>query len=177
MRWLLLLAALSLLSGCTEPAAEPAEGEVPADDEPRRTARGGDRDGDDDDEEEPELEPVELLRTPLTFAGQGPESFDLTVPPGIVAVGFMFTGDVGFQQSGLRLELTGCGTYDTGVGFSGSTGMGVSYSDRLCGAATPGPATVTISATLLVFEGTFILTGYTPVEGSTAPPGNATADS
>lgn len=173
MRWM-PFAIVMLLAGCAGPAAEEPPQEAPADDDPGRTGRGGtiDDDGDEGDEDDPDLQPVELLRTPLTFAGQGPESFDLTVPPGLVMVGFEFTGAT-FEQSGMRLELTGCGTYDTGVGFTGSTGS-AQYSDRLCEAPTPGPATVTISATLMVFEGTFVLTGFTPAAAS-GPGGNATA--
>ena len=170
---MLPLAIALLLAGCNAPAADDPPAEVP-DDDPGRTARGGGSLGDDEEGDEQELQAVELLQTPLTFAGQGPESFDVTVPPGIVAVGFEFRGDVGFQQSGLRIELTGCGTYDTGVGFTGSTGSGVSYSDQLCNEAPAGPATVTISATFMVFDGTFTLTGYSPVDpgsGGSATPG------
>lgn len=124
------------------------------------------------DEGDDELQAIELLRTPLTFAGQGPESFDVTVPPGVVAVGFEFTGGATFSQSGMRIELTDCGTYDTGTGFSGSTG-GAYYADTLCREPVPGAATVTISATVMVFDGTFVLTGYAPMDA--AAPSNATA--
>ncbi|MHB1260818.1 MAG: hypothetical protein ACYC2H_03795 [Thermoplasmatota archaeon] len=168
------LLALALLAGCSQaPQGDAPVGE-PTGDDPGRTARGGSGGGDDDSEEEIELEAVELLRTPLTMAGQGPESFDLTVPDGIVAVDFAFTGSPTFDQSGLRIELTGCGSYDSGLGFWGSTGGG-GYQDRLCEEAAPGPATVTISATLLVFDGTFVLTGFTPAANATAPASNSTA--
>ena len=171
MRGALLLAVVVLLAGCNAPPAEQPAQEVP-DDDPGRTARGGGVDPDAEDEED--LQPVELLRTPLTMAGQGPESFDLTVPTGIVAVDFAFTGSPTFDQSGLRIELTGCGSYDLGLGFFGTAGGG-SYEDRLCEEAAPGPATVTISATLLVFDGTFALTGFTPAANATAPASNSTA--
>lgn len=176
MRWLPpLIVALVLLPGCAEPAAEEPEPDVPADDEPRRTARGGAGSA-DGDEEEREVRPVELLRTPLTFVGQGPESFDLEVPPGVVAVGFEFSGGMAFQQSGMRIELSDCGTYGTGTGISGSMGLGGGYyADTLCREAMPGPATVTISATAMVFDGTFTLTGFVPMDAATGG-GNATAN-
>ncbi len=166
------LLALVLLAGCNEAPPEATVDGEPADDQPRRTARGGS--GPEDEEEEPELEPVELLRTPLTMAGQGPESFDLTVPEGIVEVSFEFSNGQALEESGLRIELTGCGSYDGGLGSSGSVG-GVSRSGDLCGEATPGPATVTISATLLAFDGTFALIGFTPAGNATAPASNGTA--
>ncbi|MEA3166039.1 MAG: hypothetical protein QOJ26_908, partial [Thermoplasmata archaeon] len=124
--------------------------------------------------DEPELEPVELLRTPLTIAGQGPESFDLTVPEGITAVQFEFTGGPAFTESGLHVELSDCGVYDGGLSSS-TSGGGAYYSQKLCGDAAAGPAKVTISATVMVFDGTFILTGFTPAANATAPPANATA--
>src|SRR5687767_9774344 len=104
MRGMLPLAIVVLLAGCNAPAAEAPAGVPDEDPEPGRTARGGGVDVDDEDEEE--LQPVELLRTPLTMAGQGPESFDLTVPPGLVAVAFAFNGGTTFSESGLRVELT-----------------------------------------------------------------------
>lgn len=166
-----LMLALSLLAGCSQAPPDDTGAAAPQDGDPGRTARGGS--AGEDAEEEVELEAVELLRVPLTMAGQGPESFDLTVPSGIVAVDFAFTGSPTFEQSGLRVELTGCGSYDSSIGFSGTTGGG-GYQDRLCREATPGPATVTVSATLLVFDGMFVLTGYTPAANATAPPTNAT---
>jgi hypothetical protein len=163
-----VLLASALLAGCNQAPPETGAQE-PADDDPGRTARGSPGNGDEDSGDEPELEPVELLRTPLAITGQGPESFDLVVPDGVVQVDFEFSGGQTFQQSGLAIELTGCGTYGTGgLGLSGSTG-GVAYSDKLCAEAAPGPATVTISATVLVFDGTFILTGFTEANATAAP--------
>lgn len=162
MRGALLLAVVVLLAGCSAPAEEPPAAEVPGDD-PGRTARGGGFDPDGEDEQE--LQPVELLRTPLTMAGQGPESFDVEVPPGLAAVAFAFSGGTTFNQSGLRVELTDCGTYDSGTGFSGSTG-GAYYSSKLCDGPAAGPATVTISAALIVFDGTFVLTGFVPLDAT-----------
>jgi hypothetical protein len=171
MRWMLPLAVALLLAGCNAPAAEETPEEVP-DEEPGRTARGGSVDVDDEEDEE-DLQPVELLRTPLTMAGQGPESFELTVPAGLVAVAFGFNSGTTFSESGLRVEMTDCGTYDGGVGFSSNTGGG-SYSAKLCDEPAAGPATVTISGTLVVFDGTFTLTGFVPMDAP-APAGNATA--
>lgn len=165
------LLALTVLAGCSEAPGEATPDGDSTSSDPGRTARGGDRG--DEDEEEQELDPVELLRTPLTMAGQGPEAFDLTVPEGIVAVDFEFSGGQAIEESGLRIELTGCGSYDGGLGFSGSVGGGY-RSGELCGEAEPGPATVTISATLLVFDGTFALIGYTPAANATAPASNGT---
>ncbi|HJQ93431.1 MAG TPA: hypothetical protein VJ874_04000 [Candidatus Thermoplasmatota archaeon] len=171
MRGLPLLAVVVLLAGCNAPAAEEPPTEAP-DEDPGRTARGG---GVGDDEADVEdLRPIELLRTPLTMAGQGPESFDVTVPAGLVSVAFAFNGGATFNESGLRVELSGCGTYDAGAGFSSSTGSGY-YSAKLCDEPAAGPATVTIAATLIVFDGTFILTGYAPMDAS-ASVGNETAD-
>jgi hypothetical protein len=169
MRGALLLAVVVLLAGCNAPAEDPAAVEVPEED-PGRTARGGGFDPDGEDEQE--LQPVELLRTPLTMAGQGPESFDVDVPAGLVAVAFSFNGGATFSESGLRVELTDCGSYDGGVGFSSSTGGGY-YSAKLCDEPAAGPATVTISATLIVFDGTFVLTGFVPLDA--ASDGNTTA--
>ncbi|HUR26317.1 MAG TPA: hypothetical protein VM327_09935, partial [Candidatus Thermoplasmatota archaeon] len=136
--------------------------------EPGRTARGGAGADDDGEDDEEDLQAVEIMRTPLTMAGQGPESFDVTMPPGLVAAAFAFSGGNTFDESGLRVELTGCGTYDGGVGFSGSTGGGAYYSAKLCDAPAAGPATVTISATLVVFDGTFELIGFIPAANGTA---------
>jgi hypothetical protein len=161
MRGMLLVAVGLLLAGCNAPAAEQPPAEVP-DDDPGRTARGGVGIGGGEEDEEA-LQPVEILRAPLTMAGQGPESFDVTVPPGLVSVGFAFSGGTTFSESGLRVELTDCGTYDAGTGFSASTGSAY-YSADLCDAPAEGPGTVTISGTLVVFDGTFILTGYAPMD-------------
>ena len=162
------LLALALLAGCSQAPAEGSDAAPdPSSDEPRREARGAPQQGDGEGDE-PELSAVELLRVPLTMAGPGPESFDVTVPAGIVKVDFEFAGGPSFTQSGLQVELTGCGSYESGTGVSGTTGGG-SYSNELCNDAAPGPATVTIAATLLVFDGTFILTGFTEAGNTTAP--------
>jgi hypothetical protein len=168
-----ILVASALLAGCNQ--APPETGaQDPTGDDPGRTARGSPGSGDEDSGDEPELEPVELLRTPLTIAGQGPESFELTVPDGIVRVDFGFVATAVDSAAGLRVELTDCGSYDSGLGSSSNFGGGSSWA-HLCDDAAPGPATVTISATMMVFDGTFVLMGYTPAANATAPPANATA--
>jgi hypothetical protein len=166
------LIAMALLAGCSQapPGGGPA---TPPADDPSRTARGTPA-SDEAGGDEPELEPVQLLRAPLTMAGPGPESFDLTVPEGITAVQFEFSGGSAFTESGLHVELSGCGAYDGGLSTS-TSGGGAYYSQKLCGGAAAGPAKVTISATLVVFDGTFILTGFTPAANATSAPSNATA--
>ena len=162
MHWILsFLVAVALLAGCTSPPAEaPAP---PADDGPDRTARkltGTD--------EEVPTEPVELLRTALTMAGPGPESFELTVPEDVHSVDFhMESSTTAWTEVDLRVELSGCGTYER-AGAGASAG-GSGPSNQICGTAEPGPQTVTLSAALLVFDGTLI------VSANVLLLGNATA--
>ncbi|HUR25352.1 MAG TPA: hypothetical protein VM327_04975, partial [Candidatus Thermoplasmatota archaeon] len=74
----LLLLVLAFVAGCTQPAAGPPSSDGPAAGEPGRTARGGAGADDDGEDDEEDLQAVEIMRTPLTMAGQGPESFDVT---------------------------------------------------------------------------------------------------
>lgn len=165
----LLLAAFVVavaLSGCNQPPAPESADTAPTEDG-GRTARAGRGDLGDEDRD---LRAVELLHTPLQIVGQGPVSFDVQVPLGVEAVDYRFDGGAALVQTGVRIELTGCGVQDQGVGTSGSVGGGY-YTQELCGVAEPGAQTLTISATGMVFDGMFILTGYVPANATA----NATA--
>ena len=153
MRLSVLAAALVLaaaFAGCSSPA--PADADAPAEDDARRTARPG-FDGDTD-----EMVPVEFHRGPLTVAGQGPVAVDVEVPAGIEAVGFAFEGGATYEFLGLKIDLSGCGGVD--LGLSSYSGGGGTFSGDLCGAAEPGRQTATVSGELVVFDGTFVLTGF-----------------
>lgn len=161
MRWILVVLLAALLGGCSAPAEVPeAEEEVP-DDGPSRVARGQSGVPEDEDGEEVETQPVELLRTPLRMAGQGPESFEFTMPANVAQVDFAFTGSPTVEVSDLRIEIDGCGAFHSGTGVWGTTGG--DFTGTVCTAATEGPTKVTLAATLVVVDGTFILTGHQPV--------------
>lgn len=159
------LLSAALLSGCSQapdsPSAEPTD---TASDDSGRTAREGH--GSAGEEDGVDLRAIEILHVPLQMSGQGPESFDAVVPPDVDSVSFRFAGGPTFDAAGLRVELTGCGSYDGGMGFMGSTGG--DFSGDLCGAADAGPQTVTVSGTLVVFDGTFVVTAYVPANATAA---------
>jgi hypothetical protein len=165
-----LLLSVALLAGCSDAPQGPAtdSGSATGGGDGGRVARSGRGSvGEDDTVNETELRSVEILHTPLQMAGPGPASFDVVVPPEVASVAFLFTGGPGFDSAGLRIELSGCGAYDQGIGFSGTTGGG--SGGELCGAADAGPQTVSVSGTLVVFDGQFIVTAFVPTNATAEP--------
>lgn len=161
--FLALLLASAILAGCSSPdATESDAAAAPDDGDGGRTARPGR--GSEYAGNETDLRAVVILQAPLQMAGAGPESFDVEVPADVAAVGYRFANSPTFQAAGLRVELSGCGAYDNGMGFMGSTGG--DYWGELCGTAEPGRQSVTVSGDLVVFDGVFSVTAYVPANGT-----------
>ena len=160
---LLLLA----LSGCTGGNDLPPAGSGETPEDPDRVGRG-DR-GIDVEEDEEAFVPIELLRTPVRMAGQGPESFDVDVVPGVQRVDYLLTQSAAHALVDVRVELTGCGSSGSaGGGATGSVGLGGGMSDKVCDAAEPGAQTFTVSGTAVVYDGTLVLIGYVAADPATA---------
>lgn len=155
--WVLAAGLLLFIPGCAqspEPDEEPDKG--------ARRSVGGSADN------ETQYDTVIFFETGLSLAGPDSTSFDVTVPANVAAVYYHLAWDTAAQLFGLRVELSGCGTYDQGLGSQTSGGQSAS-DNPLCTQATAGDQTVTISNTGYI-DGTFSLRAKIPRENQTAPP-------
>ena len=165
MRAVAFAVVVILLAGCSSPAAD--EPPTTTSEGAPRTARGGTNSGVD----EPPHQESQFLGVTLDAIGQGPVVFDADVPANMTHVYFILDAGGGTTGAGgvegLRVELDGCGTFDSGGGYFGS----VYYSDLLCsGAAASGAHRSSVSAQAMVFRGArFELWGWLPVYNATAP--------
>lgn len=146
-------------AGCL---SEAADAPVPEPEKSSRRSVGGSADN------ETEYMVVDFFETAVSLVGQDSAAFDVTVPANVTAVSYHLNWDTAAQLFGLRVELSGCGAYDQGMG-SYTSGGGGGMSSSLCGQGTPGAQSVTIDNTGYV-DGTLSLRAKIPKLNETAAP-------
>lgn len=156
----LLACAIAILvagSGCIGGSAET---EAPGDNN-RRSVGGSVENG-------TQFDTVYFFESQISMVGQDSQSFEVRVPANITNVDFHLSWTDAAQLFGLRVELSGCGAYDQGMG-SYTSGGGSAMDDRVCAKATEGDQTLTVSNTGYV-DATLTLRGKTPKANETVQP-------
>lgn len=157
---ILLLVAASL-AGCSGEGAP----EGPQDTAPGRRSVGG-----GDGANGTKTEPVPFFEGPISLRGMQEATYDVQVPANLSSVEAHISnpGPI-HEEFDLAMQLTGCGGFDRTGSSSGVFGGPVSRTYEVCGAATPGPQTFTVSGGAGQYlEGTLRLIGQRPVGNTTA---------
>lgn len=156
-----LLLVAAALAGC---AGNPPASPPPSDSgSGRRSVGDGGVGGNGTD---PPHDTVVVFEGSLLIAGEGSQSYDVSVPANVTIVDFRIETPILGVFATLRVELSGCGAYQS----PGASGGNVGEEGRVCQDATSGPATLTVTNAGFV-EGSITLTGHVPKQ----PAGNATA--
>jgi hypothetical protein len=165
MRVLAALLAISVLAGCSAPAAdEPGPSSAPYTPRQGHPAPGSGAD-------EPPHQDITILQAPIQVVvpQAQPVSYGADIPANTTHVTFLFVSSPAFEISDLKVSLDGCGDYAQGLGLIGGAGGTSSFSGSLCETPAVGHHTVTVSATAAIINGTFYLNGWQPENGTKAP--------
>lgn len=156
------LLVLVALAGCSGDAAPPDE---PGEQDDGRRSVGGAQGGN-----KTKTEDVPFFEGPISLKGPGEQAYDVQVPVNLTGVEAHITspGPV-HQEFDLAMQLTGCGGFDRAMSSSGSFGGSVSRTYEVCGPATPGAQTFTVSGGAGQYlEGTLRLVGQRPLANATS---------